>query len=252
MKNMRLAGLSFLFLLTASFAAQARFIGTMILAYGPAGQDKITVYYVYQLYTNLSLDGDKIAEKLKKETPALTFKRHELYFMEPLSAARPQFEATLTAAERNSITGVIGGAVDSEGADVGPANGLTELLSPQHPQPSSGKATPTATTQTTASGVQYSTADMSMFTKDARNGTIALYYGSGGVISTAYIYELMGPNTDDKSGIANLLAKRVSASQPFIGFEQRAGNCATAETAIRQKAGNSVNTRCQGEYRAAR
>ncbi len=109
----------------------------------------------------------------------------------------------------------------------------------------------TATSGITPGGIQYSTADMSMFAKDASHGTIALYYGYGGSISSAYIYELLGPGTDgNKATIADALARKINSSQPFIGFEQRSGNCATAESAIRQKAGSSVSTHCEGEYRA--
>jgi len=103
---------------------------------------------------------------------------------------------------------------------------------------------------TTPGGVQYSTADMSMFTKDAGNGTIALYYGYGSAITSAYVYELVGPKTSgNKADIADVLTKKVSSSVPFIGFEKRSGNCATAEAAIRQKSGTSVSVRCQGQYR---
>jgi len=103
---------------------------------------------------------------------------------------------------------------------------------------------------TTPGGIQYSSADMSEFTKNASNGTIALYYGYGSTISSAYVYELVGSGASgNKAAIADALAQRISSTAPFIGFEQRSGNCAVAESAIRRKAGTSVSVRCQGEYR---
>ena len=111
----------------------------------------------------------------------------------------------------------------------------------------------TATAGTTPGGVQYSTADMSEFTENGSHGTLALYYGYGGTISSAYVYELVGPGTaGDKAALVDALAKKVHASTPFIGFEKRSGKCADAQAAIRQKAGSSVGAYCQGEYRGER
>ena len=101
--------------------------------------------------------------------------------------------------------------------------------------------------------VQYSTAPASIFANTG-NGTIALYYGYGSKISSAYIYELVGPNTDggSKSAMADALAKKVNSSMPFIGFEHRVGDCNFAKSDIERKSGSGVSTYCQGEYRGER
>lgn len=100
----------------------------------------------------------------------------------------------------------------------------------------------------TSDGISYSSADMSQFTNNSRLGAMILYYGSGGVANSAYIYDLRGRELKDKAGVAGILSARTAGST-FIGFEHRPGDCRAAEGYVQGKVGKSISTHCMGEYK---
>ena len=209
-------------------AAQARLLGTLLIGYGPAGQPE-TTYYGYEVWDNNAnvVESEVLLAKLKRGTSALPYKSHSFYLGQNMAGAQSALLATLPKKEQKRSTFTEGGGVDAQG------NNRFELLSPQQPR----------------HGIQVSSADMSAFTNNQSLGTMMLYYGSGSTISSAYLYELRGRELTDKAALAAELAKRVSGSLPFIGFEMSLGKCADAQAFIQRKSGTSVSTHCQGEYK---
>ncbi|MEO6150041.1 MAG: hypothetical protein ABIN95_00655 [Mucilaginibacter sp.] len=76
----------------------------------------------------------------------------------------------------------------------------------------------------TASGVQYSTADMSGF--DGRLGVMLIYYGfkskygKPNTINSTYIYTVSGKQSElNKDALSAIIAKKVYTTHEFVGYE---------------------------------
>lgn len=100
-----------------------------------------------------------------------------------------------------------------------------------------------ASSGVTASGVQYSTADMSGATRTL--GAMIIYYGVkaqyGKEAQTEdyYIYQVIGTGeVSDKAGLGGILAKKVLTTREYIGYEWLAGyDCNSAKGYARRKSG---------------
>lgn len=107
----------------------------------------------------------------------------------------------------------------------------------------------TGSSSNSTGSINVSTADMSQYTQNASQGVMILYYGAGGAASNAYLYELKGPGLSSKSAVADELGAKIAAADPFIGYELLAvSDCASAESYIKKKAGNSIWVHCNGTH----